>query len=511
MGGIFSSSGIPAETLAGWAERRLAILKEFATKPYADSVSKLSIEGDVLTIHAPQASPEDGDAEPTPYDSARSRPWNKDCRGYPEVIIKVKSADDITKAVKFAVANDIKVSVAAGAHSSKAMRDGTFVVDLEHLKDIDLNTETNVVVVGSGCLIGEIDSVLKPQALGCPWGTNPGTGISGLTLSGGGGFLSRMHGFSIDNLLALEAVLPDGKQIHATKDNEYADFIAVCKGGGGNFGIVTKFHFQTHKLPNNGNIGHYLTVYLTPTVFKQKEVLANFDAFIKGAPNTTNCAAALPCGAPVNPIHWVDLSDTVVDGMTSPPLAMQGAGKLGGLFKVANKYKVKSYHSDLQTLLVPHQQSGFWYEAIVAVKDLDEKTIDVLSRFTRSEIPNKLSSLVLFPLMGKANATGNDDVLGHRNCNYWVIVQGQWNPTDGAAGREKVKTWVHAVVAALKEIEGNVSTSHAIGAADTEDADSAEAVQKVFETSWAKVQAAKRKYDPTNLLNGNRNIVAKAD
>jgi len=65
-------------------------------------------------------------------------------------------------------------------------------------------------------------------------------GISGLTLSGGGGFLSRMHGFSIDNLLALEAVLPDGKQIHATKDNEYADFIAVCKGGGGNFGIVTK-------------------------------------------------------------------------------------------------------------------------------------------------------------------------------------------------------------------------------------------------------------------------------
>jgi len=89
MGGIFSSSGIPAETLAGWAERRLAILKEFATKPYADSVSKLSIEGDVLTIHAPQASPEDGDAEPTPYDSARSRPWNKDCRGYPEVIIKV--------------------------------------------------------------------------------------------------------------------------------------------------------------------------------------------------------------------------------------------------------------------------------------------------------------------------------------------------------------------------------------------------------------------------------------
>ena len=102
-----------------------------------------------------------------------------------------------------------------------------------------------------------------------------------------------------------------------------------------------------------GNIGHYLTVYLTPTVFKQKEVLANFDAFIKGAPNTTNCAAALPCGAPVNPIHWVDLSDTVVDGMTSPPLAMQGAGKLGGLFKVANKYRVPMLKHTKHRVLSP--------------------------------------------------------------------------------------------------------------------------------------------------------------
>ena len=108
-----------------------------------------------------------------------------------------------------------------------------------------------------------------------------------------------MHGFTIDNLLAIEAVLPDGKQIVATKDNEHSDFLWACKGGGGNFGIVTKFTFQTHKLPNNGNVGHYLTVYITPTAYQQKQVLKNLDTFMKAAPDTTNCAAALPCGAPV--------------------------------------------------------------------------------------------------------------------------------------------------------------------------------------------------------------------
>ena len=173
MGNIFSSGGVPAETLASWAERRAAALDGFAAKPYKDAVSGLEIEGDVLVIHAAP----DGDAEPpSPYDVARSRPWNKDCHGYPEVIIKVKSPDDITKAVEFAIANGIKVSVAAGAHSSKSHQDGTFVIDLERLKDIDLDTETNIVAVGSGCKIGEIDAVLKPHALGCPWGTNPGTG-----------------------------------------------------------------------------------------------------------------------------------------------------------------------------------------------------------------------------------------------------------------------------------------------------------------------------------------------
>ena len=140
-----------------------------------------------------------------------------------------------------------------------------------------------------------------------PTGTYPYTGVGGLTLGAGYGYLSRLYGLSIDNLIELEVVLPNGTIVIANDQNEYSDLIWACRGGGGNFGVVTKFTFKVHKLPPNAFFG--LNVYMAPTVASAVEIFKNFDKLYSELPNNVGGMLILPAGAPVVPTVWYYFGD----------------------------------------------------------------------------------------------------------------------------------------------------------------------------------------------------------
>lgn len=485
-----------------------AAQKESITDRALDKL-KTEVTGKVLSV---------GDSPNEPlYDKARSRPWNEDRRGFPVVICQVQSAEDVVVALSFAQNYNLNLAIASGCHGAHSMDDGAFTIDFIDMRGVKYHEDSGIVTVESGCCLGDVDEVLKDHGVAVPWGTNPYTGVAGLTLSGGAGWLGRRFGLTIDSLVAVDAVLPNGTIIHARLSNEHKDFLWGCKGGGGNFGIITKFHLKTHSLGSNGDVVRYSLVNFAPTISSATGIIKNFRETIKSASNNVSGALSMPCGAPVCPSFWI-LSgvEGLKRGDTSVPEDLKPAGQMGGWFKIVNKCEVVSYHTEMQHTLVPHQQEGYYYESAIAIRALTDEVIEKLLYFTRTSTPNSLSSIVLFPFSG---AIQNLSVEGfplydQRQCDYWIIIEGKWdNKKEGKAGREKARTWVQAIKTELEKFQGTFQTSHssslgkdveeeakAIGLPDPD-------VIKVWKSTMSRMSDLKKKYDPTNTLHMNRNIL----
>ena len=498
-----------AEVIESWKERRAASKAALEASGADLEALKSSVKGTVLAVT---------DEDATAFDGARTRPWNFDGRGFPSIIVRVSCKEDVAAAVSFAQKNSIELAVASGAHSCKAMVDKTLCIDFFEMKNVEVDETTKIVKVDSGCRLGDVDDVLRPHGLAVPWGTNPYTGVAGLTLSGGGGFLGRKYGLTVDNLVAVDAILMDGTLIHATEDNEHADFLWACKGGGGSFGIIVHFHFQSHKLPSDYLVGRYSTVYLAPTMSSQRGIIENYAAFMKTADASITNAMALPCGAPVVPITWAKVDNGIEKGQKLPG-DLKPCGNLGGWLKVENKYEVIEYYnpegkkpwkSSLQHTLVPHQQDGYYYEGAVAIRELNAEAISILQKYTRVITPNSLSAVICFPFGCAIKESGKKgDVLEEqRKAAAWIIIEGKWAEKSGKAGREKVREWVRALKGELEKLPGTMETSHSLTSAI--ESDNLGETQKIFCAQQERLTAVKTRYDINNVLKHNRNIaVAK--
>jgi FAD/FMN-containing dehydrogenase len=215
------------------------------------------------------------------YYQARTRPFNIDQQGYPLVIARVKSASDVCCCVKFIniYGGGLKVCVAGGCHSSHSMISDSFVIDLYELCKVTLDPESKVVLIEGGAFLQDVDHVLEPFGLAITLGIKPDIGIGGQVLSGGYGFLARNYGLSVDQLIEAEVVLSDGSLVIANDSNEYSDLMWGLRGGGGNFGVVTRFVFQAFSLPKycvGGTVS-----YFAPTFQSAKSICREFDNIIQ--------------------------------------------------------------------------------------------------------------------------------------------------------------------------------------------------------------------------------------
>ena len=182
------------------------------------------------------------------YDKARLV-WNGVWDKYPALIAECSSTLDVVHALNFAREHDLLVAVRGGGHSisGKSTCDGGIIIDLSRMRRVSIDLERKIAPVVGGCHLHDLDSKSLPHGLVCPAGVVSHTGIAGLTLGGGIGWLMRSYGLTIDNLLAVDIVTPDGQLRRASLD-ENPDLFWGIRGGGGNFGIVTSFQFKLSPL-----------------------------------------------------------------------------------------------------------------------------------------------------------------------------------------------------------------------------------------------------------------------
>jgi FAD/FMN-containing dehydrogenase len=229
------------------------------------------------------------------YDAVRSL-YNGMIDKSPEMIARCTDVADVVTAVNFAKQNDLRVAIRGGGHNGPGLGsvDDGLMIDMSMMKGVRVDPTARTVRVGSGCTQGDVDHATHVYGLAVPAGIVSTTGIAGLTLGGGTGYLTRKYGLTIDNLLEADVVLADGHIVTANK-SENADLYWGLRGGGGNFGIVTSFLFQAHPVS---------MVHAGPIFWDLKDaltVMQTYRDFLPGAPEELGAFVGLKTVPPVDP------------------------------------------------------------------------------------------------------------------------------------------------------------------------------------------------------------------
>eukprot|EP01038_Epipyxis_sp_PR26KG_P014382 gene14382-19299_t len=351
----------------------------------------------------------------------------QDLKGFPLVVTK----QDVVKIVKFLHANinSIDLCVMCGGHSSQAYVDDAFVIDLLHLDQTEFVESSGVIHVGGGAYLKNIDEALAPLNRIVPVDTYQLTGVGGLALGGGFGWLSKMFGLTVDNFLEAEVVLFDGSVVIANDSNEYSDLIWGLRGGGGNFGIVTRFTFQSHQLPKHC-LGGFVTT-MAPSHSMTKGVVLRLDRAIKDCPKNLTYGIVLPGGAPV-----------------------------------VNSIKKRSFHTEVQNFTkLFNPNNSYSYHTIIPVGSLDEKLsnafVDTLIEFKSKSLPLAVYDAVIIMFSFSCPDFQNIDPSNThtavspvvRNCRYFVLIEAHYKPESDPTAKGKAKAWVKDAVKVFQPLQ----------------------------------------------------------
>ena len=222
------------------------------------------------------------------YDEARAV-WNGMIDRYPEIIVQCATAQDVAKCVKFVREHDIHFAVRGGGHNvaGSSVCDGGMVIDLSQMKQIFINPQSRIARAEGGVTWGELDAATQKYGLATPGGVVSDTGIAGLTLGGGFGWLRNKHGLSCDNLVAVEMILADGRHIRASK-HENVDLFWAARGGGGAVGIVTAFEYKLHQVGPE-----VMFTFVLHPADNARDALRFFRSYVETAPDEVSAMAVL--------------------------------------------------------------------------------------------------------------------------------------------------------------------------------------------------------------------------
>jgi len=434
------------------------------------------------------------------YDAAR-RVYNAMIDKRPALIARCADASDVIAAVTFAREHDLLLAVRGGGHNGAGLGvcDGGLVVDLSPMKGVRVDPVSRTARVGAGCVWGEVDHATHAFGLATPSGIISTTGVGGLTLGGGLGHLSRKCGLAIDNLLAVDVVLADGRFVTASADEEPDLFWAV-RGGGGNFGVVTSFLFKLHPIS---------TVYAGPMLWpleRSADVLAWYREFLPAAPDDLNGffafltvppAAPFPedlqgkpvCGAVwcyTGPLERAEATFAPIRAQFGPP-ALDWVGPLP--------------HPALQSMFDPIYPPGDqWYWKADFVNELPDEAIARHVAFG-AEMPTWKCTMHLYPVDGAAGRVGRDATAWNYRGAKWgeVIVGVSPDPADNA----RTIPWVREYWSALHPYSaGGAYVNMMMDAAD----EGPDRVRASYGANYDRLAALKATYDPTNLFRVNQNI-----
>ncbi len=429
------------------------------------------------------------------YDDARTI-YNAMIDKQPALIARCAGVADVIHAVNFARTNNLLVSVCGGGHnvSGNAISDGGLMIDLSPMKGVRVDPEGKTARAEPGATWGEFDHETQVFGLATTGGLVSTTGVAGLTLGGGLGWLMGNHGLACDNLISVDVVTADGQFLTAS-DSQNQDLFWGLRGGGGNFGIATSFEFQLHP------VGPMLGGILIYPLDQATETLVFLDDFTRTTPDELGTFIGFvtsPEGERVMAI-FVSYNGAVEEGeLILKPLREFGT-------PLADMIGPMPY-TQVQRMMdegFPAGRQNYWKSNFL--KGLNSEAIDIIVDHV-AKAPSPFSAVAIEQFGGAVNRVGMDDTaFNHRNARYNLLIVGIW--TDLAAKAENVK-WVRDLWDAMEPYSsGGVYVNYLGQEAD----EGAERIKAAYgPEKYERLVALKNKFDPTNLFRMNQNIKPSA-
>lgn len=434
------------------------------------------------------------------YDEVRAI-WNGMIDRKPAIIVQCDSPADVPHAIRFARDNSLELSARGGGHhiaGNSIVEDG-LTIDFSDMREVRVDADRRRAVVEPGATLADLDKATQAYGLATPTGINSTTGIAGLTLGGGFGWLTRQYGMTIDNLVSAELVTAEGEKRTVSKDKN-PDLFWAIRGGGGNFGVVTQFEFKLHK------VGPEIFAGLIVFPFDQAEtVLQQYREFTKSAPEELNVWVVLRHAPPL-PFLPESIHNKMV--LVLPVFYNGDADKGENLVKFLRKFgKPVGEHIGLQPytqwqqafdpLLTPGARN-YWKSHNFT--DLQDGLFKTMMSYAKT-MPTLQTEIFLGMISGAANTVPPEaTAYASREAKFIVNVHGRW---DDPSEDQKCIQWSREFFRA--------SAPYASGGAYvnfmTEDED--DRVSAAYGRNYKRLVQLKQKYDPTNIFHMNQNIKPK--
>jgi FAD/FMN-containing dehydrogenase len=467
------------EPFPGWRDAVIA-------RDLLESINalELTLKGDVVCPGDPG------------YDGARAI-WNAMIDRRPALIVRCRHADDVGLALRFARDHALEISVRGGGHNiaGTAVCDGGLMIDLSAVTEVTVDADRKRAYVEAGATLGDVDRATQRHGLAVPLGINSTTGIAGLTLGGGFGWLTRKHGLTIDNLVSADVVTGSGRLTASA--NENTDLFWAIRGGGGNFGVVTRFEFALH--PGGPQVLAGLIVF----PFDQAGlVLRRYRDFVETAPEELNVWAVLRKAPPLpflpQAVHGREIVALAV--FYSGDLA-EGQRRIEPLRQfgtVVGEHIASQPYIAWQQAFDPLLAAGarnYWKSHNFTA--LSDGAIDALIAFGE-RLPSEQSEIFVALVSGAANRVPADaTAYANRDARLVVNVHARW---EGADADAPCIEWARAF------FDASAPYASAGAYVNFMTADESARVAAAYGSNYQRLVLMKRRFDPRNILHLNQNV-----
>jgi len=431
------------------------------------------------------------------YEEAR-QVWNAMIDRRPAMIVQCANADDVAPAIVFARRNNLEISIRGAGHNiaGNALCDDGLTIDFSKMKNVRVDPGKKRAYVEPGATLADLDEATQAHGLATPVGINSTTGIAGLTLGGGFGWLTRKYGMTIDNLVSVDVITAEGRKIRASEiDN--ADLFWAIRGGGGNFGVVTQFEFQL--FPFGPEIFAGLMVF----PFSQaKQIIHKYRQFVNSAPEELNVWVLLRKAPPLpflpENVHGKEV--VVLPIFYSGPAAeaerliapLRAFGEAHGEHLGAQPYG--AWQKAFDPLLTPGARN-YWKSHNFT--ELADGALDSIIEFA-GKLPTPQCEIFIGLIAGAPNRIApNVMAYGHRDAKFVLNVHGRW---DEAKDDQKCIAWARGFF--------NASAPYASAGAYVNfmTAEEGDRVAAAYGSNYDRLVKIKKQYDPENIFHLNQNI-----
>ena len=420
------------------------------------------------------------------YDRAR-RIWNAHVQKHPGLIVRCAGTADVVAAVRFARTHDILVSIRGGGHNvgGRALCDAGMVIDLSGMRGIHVDAEAGTVRAQGGATLGDLDRETHLFGLAVPTGVVSRTGIAGLTLGGGVGWLVRKYGFTCDHLLSCQLVTAEGEVLTASAD-AHPDLFWALRGGGGNFGVVTSFQYRA--FPVSTVLGGIIAF---PRA-RAREAIRHYRAFMETAPLDLTAHAAL--------ITLPDGTEAVAYLLCYCGDMDEGARVIAPLRAIATPILdtvAETPFPELQKMLDAGSPDGaYYYWKSTFIRDLSDDAVDAILEQAR-RLPSPMSGIVIELYGGATDVDTARAAFAQRQSEYDIGFMAQWRDP---AETDTHVAWARDATAAMQPFSSGAYLLNFLA----EEGD--DTIRAAFGDAYPRLAEIKARYDPTNFFSINQNI-----